>query len=321
MSTPPSSTPYPIGIPGTPWGEAEKRAWLARQRAERSYTDDVVVPLAARLCAEAELFQYGALDYSPLGLGSYPLFAVRSRAWNADRPVVLVTGGVHGYETSGVQGALQWLEREFQRHAGSINLLVLPCISPWAYETINRWNPHALDPNRQFRPASPAAESALAMACVAAHGGRVDVHVDLHETTDTDNSEFGPAKAARDGTALVRHDFPDGLYVVGESERPEPAFQRALIDAVRLVTPIARPDEHGRIIGAALQQEGVIHLAQRSSGLCGGMTGARFVTTTEVYPDSPAASAAQCNEAQVAAVRAAIEYLRGATPRLTPSRA
>ena len=27
------------------------------------------------------------------------------------------------------------------------------------------------------------------MACVAANGGRVDVHVDLHETTDTDNSE------------------------------------------------------------------------------------------------------------------------------------
>jgi hypothetical protein len=40
------------------------------------------------------------------------------------------------------------------------------------------------------------------------------------------------------------------------------------------------------------------------------MTGARFVTTTEVYPDSPTASAAQCNEAQVAAVNAAIEHLQ-----------
>ena len=44
-------------------------------------------------------------------------------------------------------------------------------------------------------------------------------------------------------------------------------------------------------------------------GLCGGMTGARFVTTTEVYPDSPTASPAQCNQAQVVTIAAAIEFL------------
>lgn len=310
MSTPPSTAPYPIGTLGTPWGAAEKHAWLARQQVSRCYAEEVIAPLEARLPAQAELFQYGTLDYASLGLGAYPLFAVRSRTWNSGLPVVLVTGGVHGYETSGVQGALQWLEHDFHLHTGTVNLLVLPCISPWGYETVNRWNPHALDPNRQFKPASPAAESALAMACVAAHGGRVDVHIDLHETTDTDNSEFGPAKAARDGVAFDRHKIPDGFYLVGATERPEPDFQRALIDAVRWVTHIAKPDEHGRIIGAALQQEGVIQLGQRSAGLCGGMTDARFVTTTEVYPDSPSSSAAQCNDAQVAALRAAIDFLR-----------
>lgn len=312
MSSPQSITPYPIGIPGTPWGQAEKDAWLSRQRVKRSYAADVVAPLKACLSAQAELVQYGALDYSPWGLGTYPIFAVRSRAWSPVLPVVVVTGGVHGYETSGVQGALQWLEQEFPLHTGVINLLVLPCISPWGYETINRWNPNALDPNRQFKGASPAAESALAMACVAAHCGRIDVHVDLHETTDTDNSEFGPAKAARDGVAVEWNAIPDGFYLVADSERPEPDFQRALINAVRRVTHIAKPDEQGRIIGATLQQEGVVNIAQRSSGLCGGMTDARFVTTTEVYPDSPTASPTQCNEAQVAAVSAAIKYLQRA---------
>ncbi len=312
MSSPPSPVRYPVGSPGRPWGAAERSDWLGRQRRKRSYAAEVVAPLEAHLPSQAELFQYGELDYSSLGWGVYPLFAARSRAWNPDRPVVVITGGVHGYETSGVQGALQWLRKEFDRHAGAVNLLALPCISPWGYETINRWNPDALDPNRQFRPASPAAESALAIACVAAHAGRVEVHVDLHETTDSDNSEFGPAKAARDGTALDWHAIPDGFYLVGDSERPEPGFQRALIDAVRPVTHIARPDANGRIIGAALQQEGVIHMAQRKSGLCGGMTDARFVTTTEVYPDSPTATPAQCNEAQAATVRAAIEYLQHA---------
>ena len=313
MSHLPPTTPYPIGTPGTPWGEAERAAWLARQQIKRSYDDEVVAPLKARLPAQAELLQYGTLAYTRLGLPRYPLHAVRSRSWRPHRPTVLITGGVHGYETSGVHGALQWIATEFARHAESVNLLVLPCISPWGYETINRWNPVALDPNRQFRANSEAAESSLAMECVerecAQLGAKVDLHVDLHETTDTDNSEFGPAKAARDGKAFDWHAIPDGFYLVGDSERPAPDFQRALIAAVREVTHIAEPDEHGAIIGTTMTQPGVINYAKRALGLCGGMTAARFVTTTEVYPDSPTATPAECNEAQAVTVTAAIEYL------------
>ena len=316
MSNLPPTSPYPIGTPGTPWGDAERAAWLARQLNKRSHDDEVVKPLKAAVPAEAELFPYGTLDYTRLGLGTWPLLAVRSRDWLADRPTVLVTGGVHGYETSGVQGALQWIANDFARHAGSVNLLVLPCVSPWGYETINRWNPDALDPNRQFRADSPSAEAALAMACVAAEcaksGSKVDLHVDLHETTDTDNSEFGPAKAARDGKTFDFHDIPDGFYAVGDTERPAPDFQRAIIDAVRRVTHIAEADAHGCLIGTKLQQPGVINYPKRTLGLCGGMTGARFVTTTEVYPDSPAATPAQCNEAQAVTVTAAIAFLLGA---------
>ena len=96
---------------------------------------------------------------------------------------------------------------------------------------------------------------------------------------------------------------------MGDTERPAPEFQRALIEAVREVTHIADADEHGCIIGTALEQPGVINYAKRSLGLCGGMTDARLVTTTEVYPDSPTATPAECNEAQAVTVTAAIEYL------------
>ncbi|MBB5204736.1 hypothetical protein HNQ51_002050 [Inhella inkyongensis] len=305
--------PYPIGTPGTPWGAAERAAWLANQRRQRSYEQEVLAPLRATLPAQAEVFEYGQLDYRALGQGVFPLVAVRSRDWRADRPTVLVTGGVHGYETSGVQGALQWLREDFARHAEAVNLLLLPAISPWGYETINRWNPEALDPNRQFRADSPAQESALAMACVAAqaprNGPQIDLHIDLHETTDTDASEFGPAKAARDGLAFEWHAIPDGFYLVADGERPEPAFQAALIAAVAQVTHIAKPDADGCLIGAPLQQPGVIHYAKRELGLCGSMTAARWVSTTEVYPDSATASPAQCNAAQVATINAAIDYL------------
>ncbi len=303
------TTPYPIGTPGTPWGDAERAAWLARQRVQRSHAAEVLAPLQASLPAEAELIPYGELDYSRLGLPRYPLVAVRSRHWQAERPTVLVTGGVHGYETSGVQGALQWLAQDFARHAQHANLLLLPCISPWGYETINRWNPDTLDPNRQFKPHSPAAEAALAMACVAQQAPTVNLHIDLHETTDTDNSEFEPAKAARDGRAAELHPIPDGFYLVADTERDEPAFQAALIAAVRAVTHIAEPDASGSLIGSPRLQPGVIAYAKRALGLCGGMTAARFVTTTEVYPDSPRTTPAQCNEAQRVTVNAAVAFL------------
>ncbi len=81
--------------------------------------------------------------------------------------MALVTGGVHGYETSGVQGALQFVDRHMAEYAGRINVLVAPCVSPWAYERIHRWNPYALDPNRSFRENSPAPESAALMKLVA----------------------------------------------------------------------------------------------------------------------------------------------------------
>ena len=41
------------------------------------------------------------------------------------------------------------------------------------------------------------------------------------------------------------------------------------------------------------------------------MTDARYVTTTEVYPDSPRANPEQCNAAQAAAVCAALDYALG----------
>jgi hypothetical protein len=300
-----ASTPYPIGTPGIPWGEAERAAWLARQTKQRSYANDVVSTVE-RLSVRFDVAEYGRLDYGPAD--QYRLFAVRSRGWRQDLPVALITGGVHGYETSGVHGALQFVDRHAADYAGRINFLVAPCVSPWAYERIHRWNPHALDPNRSFRENSPAEESAALLRLIAPLRGRFLLHIDLHETTDTDESEFRPALAARDGKPFEPGAIPDGFYLVADSGNPQPAFQRAVIEAVAKVTHIAPADADGRIIGSTVVAPGVIEYPMRELGLCGGISGARFTTTTEVYPDSPRTTPEQCNAAQVAAVRAAIEF-------------
>jgi hypothetical protein len=300
-----AAIPDPIGRPGVPWTAAEIAVWRARQTRKRSYEEDVLGEIE-RLRQRFEVTQYGELDYSPEG--RYPLFAMRSRDWRDELPGVLVTGGVHGYETSGVHGALEFADRHAADCAGKVNLLIAPCVSPWGYERIHRWNPDAIDPNRSFRDPSAAQESAALMRLVAPLRDRFVVHIDLHETTDSDESEFRPALAARDGKPFQPGTIPDGFYLCGDSEAPQPAFQQAIIAAVGKITHLAPADDNGEIIGSPMLAPGVINYAVRELGLCAGITNARYRTTTEVYPDSPRASAAQCNAAQVAAVCAAIDF-------------
>ena len=97
---------YSIGKPGQKWGESEKIKWRLAQVIKRSYQAEVVVKIDA-LREQFDVTEYGALNYEE---GLYPLYALKSRNWDRSLPTVLVTGGVHGYETSGVQGALRFLE-------------------------------------------------------------------------------------------------------------------------------------------------------------------------------------------------------------------
>jgi hypothetical protein len=64
------------------------------------------------------------------------------------------------------------------------------------------------------------------------------------------------------------------------------------------------------LIGVAVEQFGVINYAGRELGLCMGLTDAPFVTTTEVYPDSPLVDDENCIAAQVAAISAAITFIK-----------
>lgn len=296
------SATYPIGTPGQPWGEAEKAAWLAMQKKHRSYADDVLAVIA-RLGSRFDVVEYGRVSYPP---EHYPLLALRSRNWREDLPTALVTGGVHGYETSGVHGALRFAERHAQEYAGRCNLLIAPCVCPWGYERIHRWTPHAIDPNRSFKAGTTVEECAALMRLVAPLP--VLVHLDLHETTDTDESEFGPALAARDGKPHKPGTIPDGFYLVDDSKSPQPAFQAAIIAAVSKVTHIAPSDGQGRMIDTPTVDAGVIRYGFQELGLCAGITDAKYRTTTEVYPDSPRTNPDECNAAQAVAVCTAIDF-------------
>lgn len=296
--------PYPIGTPGTAWGAAERAAWLARQSVQRSYAVDVLATVDA-LRADFECVEYGRLDVDPQ---RYPLYALKSQDWRSSLPTILVTGGVHGYETSGVHGALRFLQQYAGRHYGRINLLVAPCVSPWGYEMIQRWNPQAVDPNRSFGNGA-AQEAAALKQLLAPITEQIVMHIDLHETTDTDETEFRPALAARDGSPFVPGTIPDGFYLVDDTVSPQLDFQAAIINAVSKVTHIAPADANGKLIGDPVVAPGVIQYPLRAAGLCAGVTDALYRTTTEVYPDSPRTNPEACIDAQCVAVSAAIEFV------------
>jgi len=296
---------YPIGTPGQKWAEKENTQWFEAQTIKRSYQEEVVEKIIA-LNADFDIQQYGALT---LNETRYPLFVIKTKNWDPSKKTVLVTGGVHGYETSGVQGALRFVETKANEYAEHFNIVVAPCISPWGYETVNRWNTKAIDPNRSFYQNSPAEESAAIMKCVAELNTEIFVHIDLHETTDTDNSTFRPALAARDAIEQKAWDIPDGFYLVGNSVAPVADFQKAIINAVEKVTHIAPSDESGKLIGVPLEQLGVINYAARKLGLCMGLTDAKYMTTTEVYPDSPKSDNENCNLAQVASITGGLDYI------------
>jgi hypothetical protein len=304
-----TSTPaaYPVGTPGQPWGPSEKAAWLGQQRIRRSYADEVRAKIEA-LSGRNHVEQYGTLDYAA---GRYPLLVIRCSGWKDGRPCALITGGVHGYETSGVQGAIRFAQTEAERLGATFNIAIAPCVSPWGYESINRWNPDTIDPNRSFVPDSPAQECAALMRWLAQQQLKPEVHIDLHETTDTDNSEFRPARSARDGIPQSVWNIPDGFYLVGRTDRPVPAFQEAIREAVAQVVHIA-PAVDNRLIGVPVEQHGVINYDAVALGLCMGMTDAAYTTTTEVYPDSPLVDDEACIRAQVAAVVGGLEHVAAA---------
>eukprot|EP00602_Paraphysomonas_sp_CaronLab_P008713 CAMPEP_0185035550 /NCGR_PEP_ID=MMETSP1103-20130426/27143_1 /TAXON_ID=36769 /ORGANISM="Paraphysomonas bandaiensis, Strain Caron Lab Isolate" /LENGTH=303 /DNA_ID=CAMNT_0027572685 /DNA_START=8 /DNA_END=919 /DNA_ORIENTATION=- len=298
-----------IGTPGVKWGDAEKAQWLSQQSVKRSYQDEVLSKLEP-LRDHFDIEQYGSLSYDT---EKYPLYAVKTRNWTADRPTVLVTGGVHGYETSGVQGAVRFLQTSALQYSDRFNIVVAPCVSPWGYETINRWNPLAIDPNRSFIGEGGTEESSALIRYVATLRTNpvvnIIAHFDLHETTDTDNTTFRPARAARDAIEITCWNIPDGFYTVGNSENPQPEFQKAVIEGVSKVTHVAEADEDGRLIGEKIQQFGVINYPCRELGLCMSLTGAQYVTTTEVYPDSPRVTDEICAEAQVAVITSGLDFI------------
>ncbi|MFH1571654.1 MAG: M14 family metallocarboxypeptidase, partial [Gemmatimonadota bacterium] len=124
---------------------------------------------------------------------------------------VLLTGGVHGDETSGVEAILSFLESMAGDAPGAIEITAVPCVNPWGYEAATRSNADGVDVNRAFEE-DEVAEARVLKAFL--RGRHFEVHVDFHE------------------------DFEGRGFYLYEGRRGGPWLGPQVIAAVEQVSPI-----------------------------------------------------------------------------------
>lgn len=275
-----------------PWTATDRMNWRVAENKKprvRSYYDDVLKPmedLAAEFAPDIQILEYGVLNYDGV---MYPLQLMQMGQWDDNKPSVFVQGGTHGYEPSGVAACLCFAKRA-QKYMPYFNVLILPCTSPWSYETDNRWNPDAEDPNRAFTEDTTVAEASLLMDFMNKEYAKTMnegflAHFSFHEAHIEKDEVLERYRAARDGTvfdASIR--VPDGFFLISDTYRNDPDTEKAIIGSVKKVTDIAIADDNGAVYGQPIQQEGVIYAHIIGSDVL--LTHPKYAFTTEVTPDS-----------------------------------
>ena len=104
------------------WTQSDVETWRSQQNVQRSYRNDLVSKIKP-LNEKFNIVQYGQLSYDAI---DYPLYLITTRNTDANKPNVLITGGVHGYETSGSHGAVEFMATKALAYESRFNLICAP---------------------------------------------------------------------------------------------------------------------------------------------------------------------------------------------------
>lgn len=302
------------------WDESRVQAWRDAVLADgkkRDYGD--VVSRITRLPANTHIVERHAVMEE-----GNPLYRITVGDVDNGHPNILITGGVHGYEPSGVEAALTFAQANAPSLTDKFNFVIYPCLSPWAYEYDQRWNADGEDPNRLFTrmPKDPKPgvfrtydieECRHFMNSMEAHNVKFTCAIDLHETCDRD-IELRILRSERFDEALAPdyQDIPQGYYLT-LSERGQEAendrqlsFGRAIIEEVQKISPIA-PKQF--ILNGKKNYSGII-LSAPYDGLMRAYLDnhAELVAVTEVYPDHKDMTPQKSVAAQLASIQGALNF-------------
>ena len=97
---------------------------------------------------------------------------------------MLISGGIHGDEPSGVEAICSFIENEkYKPFANEWEITFLPCVNPYGYEYDSRENHECKDLNRLFKDKLPPLEVQLVKSIFKPY--YFDVTIELHEDIDS----------------------------------------------------------------------------------------------------------------------------------------
>lgn len=113
-------------------------------------------------------------------VSDHPLFVWQHTPPGSIAGQVLLSGGIHGDEPSGVECLLGLLESR-PAWLNHFEIVIFPCLNPWGYEHNNRLNKEGRDLNRLWR-SHDSPEVALCLDVLKKN--RFDLTLCLHEDYD-----------------------------------------------------------------------------------------------------------------------------------------
>jgi hypothetical protein len=177
------------------------------------------------------------------GGASWPILCVRSTRWDATRPTVLISGGLHGDEPAGVHAALAFLadgQREFN---DVLQFVVFPCVNPSGFDADTLETRSGANLNRLFGTESTQPEVRAIEDWLRVHGRHFRMTFDLHEV---------PPDYVGEG--FLEKDNPRAAYLYETASDGSKRIGRLMIDAL----PVSRPVCDWPTIYNDINQAGVV---------------------------------------------------------------
>jgi Succinylglutamate desuccinylase / Aspartoacylase family len=184
--------------------------------------------------------QIARVDY---GGASWPILCIRSTRWDATRPTVLISGGLHGDEPAGVHAALAFLadgQREFD---DALQFVVFPCVNPSGFDAGTLETQSGANLNRLFGIGSAQPEVRAIEEWLRAHARRYRMTFDLHEV-----------RPDYVGEGFLEKDNPRAAYLYETVSDGSDRIGRLMIDAL----PAGRPVCDWPTIYNDINQAGVV---------------------------------------------------------------
>ena len=191
----------------------------------------------------------------------YPILGV-TLSLDPTLPVMFVTGGTHGDEPAGIEGALAFLEEDHSRWLRCLQFEVIPCLNAYGYVHNTRHNAQDIDINWAFlRDDVPEVE----IVRRAVDSRRFEAILDLHE--DWESPGFYLYEQ-------VRERPPIGWEIAEQVSAVVPLNTNPCIEGTAAQNGVIHPDltserrRKGEGIPIALFQQHTDHLITSETPTC-----------------------------------------------------